>query len=266
MKRFINQLVANKNNKITISILFAIFALIVLGCSGGSKTPMKPLPSEYVGSWTGSDGSTISIRGDGSGDYHSGNFKVEGGKAEMSEDGKSLSITFFGIGKTLKIDQAPSGNQMKLEGVTYSKGGGSTTSTTTSDKSGDSSKTTSSGEIPSNSELNAMVQKTLKEFTEAVDREDFTDFRESTSSAFQGLYTAENLKTAFATFVTQKDKFVPIMRTISSETPSYSPAPTNTDGELVANGTVKGKQLVTFELSYVKEDGDWKVQKIRVKL
>ena len=121
MKRLINQLVANKNNKITISILFAIFALIVLGCSGGSKTPMKPLPSEFVGSWTGSDGSTISIRGDGSGDYHSGNFKVEGGKAEMSEDGKSLSITFFGIGKTLKIDhlQMQGIHRMLFEPIIY---------------------------------------------------------------------------------------------------------------------------------------------------
>jgi len=44
-----------------------------------------------------------------------------------------LSVTFFGIGPTLKIDSPPSGDEMKLGGVVYRRGGFSTL--TDSDKS-----------------------------------------------------------------------------------------------------------------------------------
>jgi len=98
--------------------------VVALAC-GGSKTPP---PAGYVGAWTGADGSTITIRGDGSGDYKSGGTSVSGGSVTVDEGAKTMKIAFAGLGPSFTIDKAPSGGQMTLSGVVYKNGSGSSSS------------------------------------------------------------------------------------------------------------------------------------------
>src|SRR5438105_2598281 len=140
MKNSVKFALLDKNAK--RSLIFAIGVLFIFGlaCSGGRSKDAKPIPSEYFGSWNGEDGSTIQIRGDGSGDYTSGGTHVTGGTVEINDADKTLSITFIGIGPSLKIDKPPAGNQMTLGGVVYKKSGSSDTkSPPTSTKSSDTS-------------------------------------------------------------------------------------------------------------------------------
>ncbi len=124
MKLSINELLFKKHT----SLLPVFGLLIFLGLACGSKTPP---PSQYVGIWTGEDGTLVTIRGDGSGDYKSGGSSVSGGSVTIDENAKTLKITLATLGPTYKIDQPPSGNQMTLSGVLFKKPGGSDTKTDT---------------------------------------------------------------------------------------------------------------------------------------
>ncbi|MBV9216443.1 MAG: hypothetical protein JO053_09720 [Acidobacteria bacterium] len=127
----------NYQNK--FAMLSALAALIVVGLACGKSTPP---PAAYVGTWTGSDGTTITIRADGSGDYKSGNSNVTNGNVTVDEGAKTLKITLAGLGPSYNIDKAPAGDSMTLSGVVFKKGGGS--STTSSAPSSNSSNSASS--------------------------------------------------------------------------------------------------------------------------
>ena len=103
-------------NLFTASIALALLLTIGLACGGG-----KPVPQAYQGNWTGSDGSTIYMHGDGSAGFKLGSKSVDGGGAEIDESAKTLTISLFGISNTWKIDQPPSGNVMVLSGTRYTK-------------------------------------------------------------------------------------------------------------------------------------------------
>lgn len=105
-----------KKNLFTASIALALLLTIGLACGGG-----KPVPQAYQGNWTGSDGSTIYMHGDGSAGFKLGGKSVDGGGAEIDESAKTLTISLFGISNTWKIDQPPSGNVMVLSGTRYTK-------------------------------------------------------------------------------------------------------------------------------------------------
>lgn len=104
-----------KNTKI-LTIIFAVFLGLVLACGGGT-----PAPPQYQGNWTGSDGSTIYMTADGKAGFKVGNKTVDGGGAEFSGDGKSFTISLFGISHTFKIDEEPKDGEMTLNGVVYTK-------------------------------------------------------------------------------------------------------------------------------------------------
>lgn len=104
-------------NTISLTIILAIFLSLILACGGG-----KPAPAKYQGNWRGADGSTIYLSGDGKAGFKVGNKSVDGGGAEFSEDGKSFTISLFGISETFKIDEEPNdAGEMKLNGVIYRK-------------------------------------------------------------------------------------------------------------------------------------------------
>lgn len=114
--------------------MLAIAALFIVGiaCGGSGAADAKQAGPEYVGAWVGSDGATITIRSDGSADYKSGGTSVTGGSAQVSEKEKTLKIGLLGLGPTFKIDKAPSGNEMTLDGIVFKKGGSAPSSSTTS--------------------------------------------------------------------------------------------------------------------------------------
>ncbi|HMS42108.1 MAG TPA: hypothetical protein PKE69_17885 [Pyrinomonadaceae bacterium] len=104
-----------KNTKI-LTMVFAVFFGLVLACGGGT-----PAPPKYQGNWTGSDGSTVYMTADGKAGFKVGNKSVDGGGAEFSGDGKSFTISLFGISHEFKVDREPEGNEMTLNGVVYQK-------------------------------------------------------------------------------------------------------------------------------------------------
>jgi hypothetical protein len=285
MKNFVHKLYSGRDSKITVLLILSVFIFIGLACRGGSKTETKPIPQAFLGDWVGQDGTTISIRADGTGDYHSGSTKVDGGTAAVNEAERTLSITYFGIGKTLKVDQPPSGDQMKLDGVTFKRKGGFTstettsTNTTTTDTtksstpfSTDRPPTTSTskadasrGTVPADDELQDMTHTALTDFNNAVQQGDFTDFYATISKAWQKQTTPETFNQGFKEFI---DKKVDISKSNSMDA-SFSPEPSveKKGGTSVLNvqGRYETSPLpVKFKLTYIPEGKQWKLFGIEV--
>jgi hypothetical protein len=266
MKNQIYKLFFGKNAYVSLLAVFAIVLFVGLGCSG-SKKDGKPVPAEYQGAWTGSDGSTLTIRSDSSGDYHSGGTKVDNGTVAIDDAAKTLSITFFGIGPTLKIDQAPSGNSMKLEGTVYKKSG-STDTTKLADKKDKPSyekSDASKGEMPSDEELQDIVKTTLMDFAEAVKDEDFSDFYDNISKPWKKETSAEALKTTFQGFIDRKidiSDIDPLEATFSTDPVIEKDLGYKTlklDGKYPTT-----PNSTKFNLHYIPEGKVWKLSSIRV--
>jgi hypothetical protein len=107
-------------NKNLLSFSVAVVALLAVGLGCASSTPP---PTHYVGAWTGADGTLLTIRDDGSGDYKSGSSNVTNGSVTVDEGAKTLKLTLAGMGPKYKIDTPPTGNEMTLDGVVYRKPG-----------------------------------------------------------------------------------------------------------------------------------------------
>lgn len=248
-----------KNSEWNLASGILVLLLLVLGCSGGdggntaTETAKKPIPPAYVGAWTAADGSTLTIRHDGSGDYKSGGKSVNGGAVEIDEAAKEIRFTMLGFdaGK-YKIEQTPAGNRMKLDGMEYRRTGGFDAGSTDA-KTGDST-----GAVPTESELRPVVAVTVKSFNDAVRQKDFSDFYAGVSESWQSQTTAEQLTQAFSPLYTQNVNFTPKDETLIA----FSPKPAfQDDGSLRADVnylTVKGTGA-KFRLRYVKENDDWKL-------
>lgn len=282
MKNMIKNALSGNNSNATAIVATCVLVIVVLGCGLGKSG--KSVPSEYVGAWTGSDGSTITIRGDSSGDYKSGGTTVTGGAVSIDEAANTLNITFVGIGPKLKIDKVPSGNQMTLDGVVYKKSGGSSDSKPDSSskngdkpsgddpfKSGDSSKTGDSGDVPANSVVEGLVKSSVADLADAVDSGDFSDLYANASPDFRSSYSLEKVSEVFKVYVTSKSKYLPILKKVSSADAKFSP-PVSIRSEkgasiLVANGEFDtGSVTVSFENEYVKRGGEWKMLSLVIKM
>ena len=283
MKKFLHKTVFGKDSGLTAFFAVGLLIFVGLGCFGSGRSGSSaPLPETYFGSWTGRDGSTLTIRGDGKGDYKSGGTTVDGGTVGIDDAKKELSITFFGIGPTLKIDSPPSGDQMTLGGVIYKKnGGGSTTPTDTKRTVTDTAPKASPvvkignknyekadasrGEIPEGDELQEMTQITLIEFNDAVQADDFTDFFQTISKLWQRQSSPAKLKSTFQTFITQKID-IGAVRTMGADFTS-KPRVDDSKGfkELILQGKYETLPNPTrFELKYTPEGKNWKLTGIMV--
>ena len=203
--------------------LFLLFiALIVIGVNAAKHiTTGGSVPRSYVGSWQGQDGTTLSIYGNGRGNYKGGGVTVTGGVADLDPKTKTLSIKFFGIGKTLKVDKAPHANganqEMTLDGTVFRRTQGFTPDTSTGNSStGNDSDATatdnsaSSGmagdrtSAPSKEEATTLAAQTLLMFNDAVQSKDFTTFRQNASQPFQEQYSESKMRQSFQIFIDQK--------------------------------------------------------------
>lgn len=125
--------------------------------------------------------------------------------------------------------------------------------------------------VPSDEDLESLVQTSLQDFADAVENEDFSDFRGTVSKPFRDQFTADKFKDAFQAFINGKETFVPIIRSTGSMTPSYAPEPNVASQSgykvLNVNGAYSTTPLPTkFELQYIGEGGQWKLIKIRIEL
>ena len=256
MKKSITKVLVRKNASASLLLVFGIFFLVGFACNSGSK----PVASEYVGAWTGGDGSTMTIRPDATGDYKSGGTTVTGGAVEINDKDNTLSITFVGMGPKFKIDKAPSGNQMTLDGVVYRKGG-SLDSKSTSTSSDDRS----SGDVPSDSKLQSLARTTVLDFNDAVQSGDFSDFHDTVSKPFQKQASAEKMKDVFRAFIDAKVNFKEV-KSLDAKFTSTPLAETNLGYKTL---TLKGNYATTprktnFELKYIYEDDEWKLSSIEI--
>ncbi len=276
MRNLISEFIFGRNAKVSAFFVVGIFLFVGLACSGTGKSDgdSKPTPPAYFGEWKGQDGSTVSIRADGKGDYISGGTKVEGGTVEINEAEKTLSITFFGIGPTLKIDKSPTSDEMKLDGVVYRRSGGFSTLTTDSGTTTPQKSTSandSDGNLPSDSEVESLVKKTLEDFADGVEQEDFTNFHQNSSKDFQVSLTPSQIKTSFGSFITQKDKVLPILNSVGESSVKFSSPPRIRTEKgykiLIADGEFPTSPNTTkFETEYELEKGDWKILKFKIRL
>ena len=260
MKNTINMVFFGKSAAVSLLFVAGIFFVVGFACGKGDS---KPVPSEYMGAWTGEDGSTLTIRSDSSGDYKSGGTSVSGGTVAIGDDNK-LSITFVGVGPSFTIDKAPSGNKMTLSGVVYRKSGGSDTSTD-SDKTSSSDTSSSKGDVPSDDKLQSLAKTTLVDFNEAIQNNDFSDFHDTMSQPFQKQASAEKLAGVFHEFVEKKVDFSPAKKL----TATFNPTPEITKEAGYKMLHLKGyyptsPRKTNFEFKYINEDGEWKLSSIDI--
>ena len=268
MQNLIAKLFFARNPKFELTLAAIALAAFVIGCGGGgSSAPKKPIPAAYLGTWTATDGSTISIRNDNTGDYKAGSKKVDGAAVEVDESGNEVKFTMLGVdvGK-YKIDKAPSGGSMTLNGMVFKRAGGGAVNTTTSTSTTDTTttdSTASSADVPAGGELDSLTGATMESFNTALQSDDFTDFYSQISDTWQNQITADKLQETFAPLVKAKVDLTPK----TGSKPTYSPkSALNEDGSLVVNGSYQTAQGKTaqFKLTYVKEDAGWKLLGIRV--
>lgn len=137
--------------------------------------------------------------------------------------------------------------------------------------SDDSIDDTNDGGLPNDSEIKALVKETTSDFALAVEIEDFSIIHAKSSGDFQTSYTADQMKNAFSTFVTQKKRVLPSLNNAAGATPEFSPDPyirtENGLSILVATGKFASKPFpVRFEYEYVFRDGEWKMLKLIIRM
>ena len=245
-------------NKLNLTI--ATLAILVVGLACGSNTPP---PAQYVGVWTSGDGTLITIRADGSADYKSSNSSVSGGGAVIDEAAKTLKISMASLGPTFKIDKAPAGNEMTLDGIVFKKSGGG------SDTKSDTKSSDSKSEIPAGDKLQTLVKATFIDFSDAVQSGDFTDFHKKAASVWRDDSSPDEMATAFKVFVDNKEDYN-FKKAVSPLDATFSPAPAieKVSGldALVVKGYYPTKpQRANFELKYTMDEGSWKLIGINIK-
>ncbi len=262
MKNMISKLFYKRNAP--AALLLALGVLLFLGLACGQKTPP---PSQYVGVWTSDEGTLVTIRSDGSGDYKSGGTSVTNGSVAVDEGAKTLKITFASMGPSFTIDKPPSGGQMTLSGVVFKKSGGG--SDTKTDSSPDTKSDDSRSTVPSDEKLQNLTKATMNDFSDAVQAGDFTDFHKKIAKVWRDDTSPDDLLTSFKGFVDDKEHYN-FKKAISSLNATYSPAPSMDKvrglDALIVNGYYPTKPMrANFELKYTMDEGAWKLIGIRIK-
>ncbi len=234
-----------------ITLGIALGALLLMGFACGGET--KPAPSQYVGFWTGTDGSTVTIRSDGGADFDiKGNVSnsATNGSVVIDEAAKTLKLNGVFGGPSYTIDKAPDGSEMTLSGIVFKKGG-----------------VAAEAVMPDESELQSLALSTLGDFFGAVETGKFDSLHQKMATIFQDEYTPEKFKEAFKGFVEKKvylksDQLRGLKAT-------FEPSPTfetvKGDKGLILTGfypTTPAKTRFTFK--YVKEAGTWKPYNLKV--
>ncbi len=124
----------------------------------------------------------------------------------------------------------------------------------------------SKAEVPSDEEMQDMVKKTLLDFNDALQKEDFTDFHKTISKVWQKQITPDKFKESFKMFIDGDTDLSPIKSMTANFT--TAPAITKSGGAktLEAIGEYQtAPRLTTFDLKYIPEGKEWKLIGIELK-
>lgn len=279
MKNLLAFLFSTQSSKLNLAVGGLFLTIFVLAC-GGSSAPKTPIPEAYLGTWTGQDGTVLTIRADHTGDYKAGSSKADGVPVEVDEAAKEIRFTMVGVdvGK-YQIDSPPAANQMKLSGQMFRRNGSGNATNSTGGSQANPAATAannsaaatdvspSSGadpDIPDDGELQTLVKTTLLDFNSAVQSGSFDSFHSSTSSYFQDQFTVAQLEQQFGEFIQRKVD----ISDIASKQANITPAFENQNGIKVlnANGSYPTTPMTSFELQYIQEDVEWKLLSINVRI
>jgi hypothetical protein len=123
----------------------------------------------------------------------------------------------------------------------------------------------SKNEIPTDDEMQEIVKRTLLDFNESLQKEDFTDFHAKISKFWQKQTSPEKLKTSFQGFIDGDADLSPIR----PMTAKFTKGPETTRSLGMKTLEVDGEYptspiTTTFELKYIAEGKDWKLAGIQV--
>jgi hypothetical protein len=275
---------------ILAGILFATVFAILIGKAVGGKTPLPASQQQYAGDWQGADGTTLSIRADGGGDFKSGGQSVSGGKVKLDEAAKTLRIELLGIKKTWTIDEPPHNEGgttvMKLSGTEFRRtagftppgpGGPGTSGGPGAPGSpgGSSSRgpgpsggpVASTDGVPSPEELRGLVTGSLLDLNRAVQAKDFTAFYNTLHPIWKYQTTAEGLRGSFQSLIDKEANIAGI----KDVAPNFDPAPSITrKGKMqvleAAGSFPTTPRTVTFDLKYAPDENTWKLVGVNVNI
>jgi hypothetical protein len=130
-------------------------------------------------------------------------------------------------------------------------------------------KKSSDKNMPSEVETESLVKDLVQQFKKGVEAEDFSDMRDSASTAFKKTYTAEKVNSEFDVFIKAKERVGTILEDVDSLTPTYTTDPSistkNGYKLLTVNGTYPTSPTTTFNTLFVLEKGQWKMLTIEMK-
>ena len=125
--------------------------------------------------------------------------------------------------------------------------------------------------LPTASKTQAMLRATLLDFADAVESENFSDFRSKSSEDFQVTFTPEQLSTIFRGFIDKKETVLPVLRNVRGKRARFTRGPLIRTEKgykiLVVEGYFPTLPYKTnFEMEYEWTQGTWKILKIQVKM
>lgn len=120
-------------------------------------------------------------------------------------------------------------------------------------------------EVPSDDEMQDIVKRTMLDFNDALQKEDFTDFHKTISKVWQKQVTPEKFKESFKGFIDGDTDLSPI----KSMKASFSTPPEITKSSGTNTLEAKGDydtspQNTEFELKYIPEGKEWKLIGLKV--
>jgi len=139
----------------------------------------------------------------------------------------------------------------------------------TSSNTNDNKSAPADNSVPSDAKLQALVKDTTAQFADGIDTGEFSELYNKSSSDFQSTYTLQQTKDVFKAYIARKSRILPSLRSTSTTTAVFSPAPSVRTEKGLSILTVNGKfptkpLVVKFEYEYVQRGGEWKMLKIKI--
>ena len=171
-------------------------------------------------------------------------------------------IAMIGLGCFCNKDKFDLGKSGPKDSPTPTSSSSPSPSATKEYKKADASKY----EIPSDDELQVIVKKTLLDFNDALQDEDFTDFHGTISKYWAKQVTPEKFKSSFQNLIDGGADLSPIKNMSADFKRAGEIEREGSLRKLMVEGSYDTSGIKTeFELQYIPESKDWKLFGIQVR-